>query len=90
MSIVDFSHSPAPDPGSTTRVELDRIATWNVYGRLKELSIPCRCQCGQPLEVNVGTVNQALQLWSVVQQFTASKQSTVNYLERCWAAAENL
>lgn len=63
---------------------LDRIAQWDVYQRLQELSIPCECKSGQPLRVSIDTVPAAIQLWSVIQSFTSLKQTKIDYLERCW------
>ncbi|NER79130.1 MAG: hypothetical protein F6K42_06025 [Leptolyngbya sp. SIO1D8] len=71
-------------PSSNTTLELDRIERWNVFNRLKALSIQCQCACGQPLKVNVETVTDAIQVWSVVQQFTSPPLTLINYLERCW------
>jgi hypothetical protein len=88
MSLTDAGNMPTPGIGAATLVALDRIATWNVYGRLQELSIPCHCRSGQPLEVTVSSAHQAMQLWSVVQQFTAPRHSTVDHLERCWTMGD--
>lgn len=65
-------------------LELNAIARWDVCNRLRELSIPCHCANGQPLQVDVSTVNSAIQVWCVVQQLTASRETTVDRLERCW------
>lgn len=83
MKTIDPSFLPDP-PCPNTEVRLDHIARWNVYNRLQELSIACECHWGTPLQVRVGTVTDAIQLWSVIQLFTSSRQSTVEHLERCW------
>lgn len=69
---------------SMTALVLDRIERWNVYRRLQELSIPCDCASGKLLKVRVHTPTDALQVWGVVRQFTASRQVAVAHLERCW------
>ena len=74
----------AATPTSGTALDLDRIERWNVFKRLKELSIPCQCACGQPLQVNIETATAAIQVWSVVQQFTAPRNVSIKHLERCW------
>lgn len=83
MKIIDSSYIPDP-PGAHMEVRLDQISRWNVYNRLRELAIPCDCRCGNPLQVQVTTATDAIQLWSVIQQFTSSKPTSIDYLERCW------
>ncbi|MEM9009307.1 MAG: Asr1405/Asl0597 family protein [Cyanobacteria bacterium P01_F01_bin.86] len=74
----------APKIGSTTTLEIDPIERWNVFYRLQELSIPCQCACGQPLQVNVATAAAAIQVWSVVRQFVSPRSLSVDHLNRCW------
>lgn len=69
---------------SMTALMLDCIERWNIYRRLQELSIQCDCAPGQALKVRVHTPTDAVQVWGVIRQFTASRQTTVEYLERCW------
>lgn len=69
---------------SLITLDIDAIARWNVFHRLQELSIPCHCTCGQPLQVSITTAATALQVWSVVRQFTASRDLAVDHLNRCW------
>ncbi|MEB3279887.1 MAG: hypothetical protein VKK42_13315 [Lyngbya sp.] len=57
---------------------------WQVYRRLQELGIPCSCEVEQPLRVQITNTNQAVQLSSVLKQFTASRQDLLESLERCW------
>jgi hypothetical protein len=70
-------------PNSTT-LQLDRIDRWSVFKRLQELSIPCQCACGQPLQVSIETATTAVQVWSVLQQFISTRHTAIDYLERCW------
>lgn len=65
-------------------LSIDRIERWNIYSRLQQLAISCRCQHGQPLQVDVETAGVAIQLWSVIQQFTAPRSIRIDRLERCW------
>lgn len=73
-----------PDQQFSDVLEVDRINRWNIYNRLRQLGIPCQCRIGHPLVVQVGNADTAVQLWSVVQQFTAPRVVTLDYLERCW------
>jgi hypothetical protein len=57
---------------------------WQVYQRIRELDIPCSCADNQPLKVIITNPTVAIQLWSVVQQYTASRQDLVAILEKCW------
>ncbi|MDF5712102.1 MAG: hypothetical protein PUP90_31625 [Nostoc sp. S4] len=65
-------------------VEVSWADRWQVYHRLKELDIPCSCTTNQPLEVQIGSVTAAVQLWSVIQRFTSSRQDQIWTLECCW------
>jgi hypothetical protein len=57
---------------------------WQVYQRLQELDIICVCETNQPLMVEVNNLTAAIQLWSVIKQFTASRQDLIGNLENCW------
>ncbi len=65
-------------------VEVNWADRWQVYQRLQELDIPCRCATGQPLMAHIADALAAVQLWSVSRQFTASRQDLVQWLEHCW------
>ena len=86
MCSLDSSDLPDPPDAHLcpTEVGVDQISRWNVYNRLQELAIPCECRCGAPLQVQITTATDAIQLWSVVQQLTSSKQVTIDHLKRCW------
>ncbi|WP_414564716.1 MULTISPECIES: Asr1405/Asl0597 family protein [unclassified Anabaena] len=57
---------------------------WQIYQRLQELDIPCWCQTNQPLQVEIDNPLAAIQLWCVMQQYTASRQDLIWNLERSW------
>ena len=65
-------------------VQVNWADRWQVYQRLQELAVPCRCATGQPLLVRISDVTAAVQLWSVLRQFTSCRQDLVWWLERCW------
>lgn len=69
---------------STHIVSVPRLDRWRIYHRLQELTIPCWCLDDGSLRVEVQSGIGALLLRSVVQQFLASRQEMVNWLERCW------
>ena len=65
-------------------VEVNWPDRWQIYRRLQELDIPCRCETNQPLTVEISNPTAAIQLWSVVQQFTGCRQDLVSTLKKCW------
>ena len=58
---------------------------WQIHKRLQELEIPSWCDLGQPLRVQISNTNDAIQLSSVLQQFSSSRQELVSYIQRCWS-----
>ncbi|HEY9761005.1 MAG TPA: Asr1405/Asl0597 family protein [Trichocoleus sp.] len=73
-----------PNDQLSAVLQVDRIDSWGIYERLQQLSIPCKLTSGQPLQVQVNTAAAAVQVWSVIQQFKASRQASAERLERCW------
>ncbi len=65
-------------------VSVPRSDRWRICHRLQELKISCWCLPDGTLRVEVQDGIGALLLRSVVQQFVASRQDMVNWLERCW------
>ncbi|WP_089091476.1 Asr1405/Asl0597 family protein [Nodularia sp. NIES-3585] len=65
-------------------VEVDWSDRWHVYKRLQELDIPCWCEANQPLRVEIKNPLAVVQLWSVMQQLTTSRQDLICNLEHCW------
>lgn len=74
----------ATEIDSLTTLHIDSVERWNVFHRLQALSIPCQCACGQPLQVKITTATTAIQVWSVVQQFTSPRACSIDHLNRCW------
>lgn len=64
-------------------VEVSWADRWLVYQRLQELDIPCWCETNQPLTVEISNVTVAVQLWSVMRQFTAGRQDLIWTLKQC-------
>ncbi|MEL6553167.1 MAG: Asr1405/Asl0597 family protein [Cyanobacteria bacterium J06621_11] len=57
---------------------------WQVYHRLQSLEIDCTCGGFRPLQVDIKTPTELLQLRSVVQHVSASRTDLVAQLNRCW------
>ncbi|HEY9660658.1 MAG TPA: Asr1405/Asl0597 family protein, partial [Allocoleopsis sp.] len=60
---------------------------WQVCYRLQDLDIPCDCLSDGSLQVEINNLTAALQLRSVVQQMTESRQQLADRLEQCWKAS---
>lgn len=67
-------------------VEVSWPDRWQVYRRLRELDVPCWCAIDEPLRVAIDTVTTAVQLQSVLKQFTSPRRDLLQWLERCWLA----
>lgn len=65
-------------------IDIDWADRWLVYQRLQELDIICICETNQPLMVEINNPTAAIQLWSVIQQFSASRQDLIENIENSW------
>ncbi|MBD1213947.1 MAG: hypothetical protein H9534_14610 [Dolichospermum circinale Clear-D4] len=65
-------------------IDIDWADRWPVYQRLQELDIICICETNQPLMVEINNPTAAIQLWSVIQQFSASRQDLIENIENSW------
>jgi hypothetical protein len=65
-------------------LHLEQVHRWDVYHRLRELSIPCWCATGQPLRVAVDDAATLIQVWAVLKSCTTSCAARRIWLERCW------
>jgi hypothetical protein len=57
---------------------------WQIYHRLAELGITCKCSTAKPLEVSIETPTAALQVWSVARQQIVDRSYMVSWLELCF------
>lgn len=57
---------------------------WPIYQRLTDLGVPCEYAPYQPLRVEVSSPLAALQVWSVVRQMSAPRETLIDWLEHCW------
>jgi hypothetical protein len=71
-------------PEACEILEVSWVDRWQVYKRLQELDINCWCEVEQPLRVHLKNANEAMQLESVLKQFTANRHELVQLLQRCW------
>lgn len=69
-------------------VQVDWSDRWIVYHRLQELQIPCHCSTNQPLEVQLSSPTEVIQLWSVIKQYSSSRRELIQWLNTCWQAKE--
>ncbi|MDB9465933.1 Asr1405/Asl0597 family protein [Dolichospermum circinale] len=65
-------------------IDIDWADRWQVYQRLQELDVICVCETNQPLMVEINNPTAAIQLWSVIQQFSASRQDLIKNIENSW------
>jgi hypothetical protein len=65
-------------------VAVQRWDRWSIHHRLQELNIPCACPADGTLRVEVNHAIALLLVQSTVRQFTAPRQASVDWLERCW------
>ncbi|MEO1376675.1 MAG: Asr1405/Asl0597 family protein [Cyanobacteria bacterium J06635_10] len=76
-----------PPPSSNVLhqiVQIPYFLRWQIYHRLQELEIPCYCREDGSLQVQLNSWIAAILLRSIVIQFTASRLSLIDWLERCW------
>lgn len=72
------------NPKLETDVAVNWADRWQVYYRLQDLEIPCRCGTNQELQVEIYSPIVAIQLWSVVGMLRASRSELISRLNSCW------
>ncbi|MFM7406439.1 MAG: Asr1405/Asl0597 family protein [Cuspidothrix sp.] len=78
---MKFSSS---DTNKNHVIDINWADRWQVYQRLQELDITCICEINEPLTVEIKNTTTAIQIWSVVKRFTASRQDLIENLEKSW------
>jgi hypothetical protein len=78
-------HSPAPQWTPIDSAPIDASRRWQIYFRLRELDLACQCRGYQPLQVEVNTVQDAVQVWSVIRHCSASRLELAQWLNHCLA-----
>ena len=79
---------PQSDIQAGVWLEVTGQARWSVYSRLQVLGIDCNCQSGQPLRVQVNSVYDLVQCWSVSRHSNwevDTKPLLRQWLAQCWA-----
>ncbi|WP_267383976.1 Asr1405/Asl0597 family protein [Cyanobacterium sp. uoEpiScrs1] len=82
--------SSRPDALISQVEKISRCERWLLYRRLEELMIPCWCPDDGSLWVEIEHGIDAILLHSTVYQVSASRQELVDWLSRCWEAADIL
>jgi hypothetical protein len=65
-------------------IEVDGIDRWVIYDRLKSLGFICQCQSGQPLCIQMTTVQEFIQYWCVMQHIRNDRTFLTNLLQKAW------
>jgi hypothetical protein len=67
-------------------VEVDFMGPerWSIRDRLLELDIPVTCAMGEPLRVEIATVQAAVQLWGVMRSYELPRSQLIGLLECCF------
>ena len=65
-------------------IEVQCLDRWQAYYRFQSLELDCRCRAHRPLEVDVQTPGQLVQVWSVLQTVSGDRSELCDRLERCW------
>jgi hypothetical protein len=73
-----------PSPAIAHTVDIKDTQRWQIYRRLQELEIPCRCSTNQPLVVEINSSSAIAQLCSVVKRSTADRSELIDRLNNCW------
>jgi hypothetical protein len=88
MQQHDFSAPPAQANQQShqqhQQVVISRCDRWQVHQRLTELDIASTCHPDGTFEVEIYSPITVVQLYSVLAQFTGSRQRLVDWLEQCW------
>lgn len=71
-------------PSQLQRIMIARCDRRQIAQRLQDLDLACTCLNDGSLQVDIANPVAALQLWSVMQQFTAPRSALVARLTQCW------
>ncbi len=69
---------------SKISLALDPVDRWSIFARLQDLSVPCECTCGQPLQVSAVSPTAVLHIWTVVRSTQMPRDAAISALETCW------
>lgn len=83
---MNRSTTVTPNWGQVIAVQ--RWDRWSIHHRLRELDIPSACPADGTLRVDVNHATALVLVRSTIQQFTISRQASLDWLERCWETSE--
>jgi hypothetical protein len=69
---------------SSQAIAINGSERWDIYHRLQELGIPCKCTTCQLLSVEVSNPNELIQVWTVVKRMSSSRKNLIQLLNSCW------
>ncbi|BAZ45063.1 hypothetical protein NIES4102_20800 [Chondrocystis sp. NIES-4102] len=74
----------AATQASSRIVNVKGADRWDIFRRLQALEIECQCSSNQPLLITLNSPTTALQVWSVVRQFSTPRKQLIDWLNNCW------
>jgi uncharacterized protein YbdZ (MbtH family) len=74
----------AKTPQTDFMVVIECADRWQVYRRLQELGLSCRCGSYQALTVEITGTDAIVQVWSVVNRTKKSRSELIDWLDTCW------
>jgi hypothetical protein len=86
MDALDLNSSNA-DSIAPQLIPVARSDRWQVYHRLQELEISCRCLTDGRLEITTPSFATQVQVWSILYQLHASRSQLIHLLERSWSTS---
>jgi len=89
MDQTSSRRRPASSNFSQQIISIARSDRWQAYHRLQELDISCTCLSDGRFQVEANSPIAVIQLWSVLQQLTCSRQQLSHWLEQCWNLSAN-
>jgi predicted DNA-binding transcriptional regulator AlpA len=70
--------------GAEQQLEVTGMERWQIYQRLQELEISCRCNSYGALFVNYSDAIAIAQVWSVARHVRMQRSELTQWLEQCW------
>jgi hypothetical protein len=70
--------------GIEQQLEVTGMERWQIYQRLQELEISCRCNPYGALFVKYSDPMAIAQVWSVTRHVRMQRYELIQWLEQCW------
>jgi len=84
LAMMDSQSAFPSDQSFQELADVPREYRWELYQRLQELNITCQYRAYSPLQVQIHQPAQVIQLWSIIQSLSMSRQDAIQQLETCW------